>query len=865
MKTWLGAVVFLLAAAPTAAASAPSSPSLAWVDARDLVVRGRGFAASTCDLPYSRLPSAAQGAVTPAVWNLQRDSAGQFVQFVSDSRRLSVNVSYVYRSCSMWHFPSTGVCGMDLYAWDTRTSAWRWTATTHTNAYPGGVNSLTAVTAPHNSTTPPRRVNVTYRLHLPLYNAPAQLLLGADPGEHGRGGIYPDEAYAPAGKPIVWYGTSIAQGGVVTRPGMAFTNAIGRNLGREVLNFGFSGNGLMALEVAANLTSIDASLIVIDCGWNMQGPLITANVKPLVKYFRQHGHAETPIVLAETTPAGQHWVSEATREDLDARDAALRAGFAALTAGPAGDKHLHYVPRAALYNMSFDGGAVISPTVGGCHPTDLGQLAVADFYTAFLPPLLAASDARSLAAAAGAGGGGGGAAAAAAAAAAADAAAAAATAPAATAAQPLSPSVAPEAVAAARASDAAHATLLRDTVGREGGSARVTSGSDSGSFEVTFAWKSVEHELGVTGRAFASDHTAAASAERPGSFFHRLPAAAQGVVRDEVWGLSLDATGVAIPFTTNSSAIALNWTMGSACAELWHMPASGACGADLFRWDATATEAAAGPGVRGAYRYVAAASAFPIGANSSKVFTMIEGLDPLPGGAAARYLLFLSLRGAVSGASIGVVADGSSSLERDASYATDDSVTVAGRKPIVWYGTSIDQGGVASRPGSTYTNILTRVLRRVVLNFGFAGNGIMELSVAQFLAPIDAAVIVIDCLPNMNAGLVTNRTVPLVEYLRANGHHSTPIVLAAGTTYGQHWFEPTNNDDKRAALQAEYEKLVAAGDTALHLVLDAKDELFASNPLVNPTVGGTHPSDLGHREIANFYAKFLPPLLPADE
>ena len=337
------------------------------------------------------------------------------------------------------------------------------------------------------------------------------------------------------------------------------------------------------------------------------------------------------------------------------------------------------------------------------------------------------------------------------------------------------------------------------------------------------------------------------------------------MVRNEVWGLSLDATGVAIPFTTNSTAIALNWTMGSACAELWHMPASGACGADLFRWDDSATEAAAGPGVRGAYRFVAAASAFPVGANSSKVFTMIDGLDPLPGGAAARYLLFLSLRGAVSGASIGVVADGSSSLERDVSYATDDSVTVAGRKPIVWYGTSIDQGGVASRPGSTYTNILTRVLRRVVLNFGFAGNGIMELSVAQFLAPIDAAVIVIDCLPNMNAGLVTNRTAPLVQYLRANGHQSTPIVLAAGTTYGQHWFEPANNDGKRAALQAEYDKLVAAGDSALHLVLDAKDELFASNPLVNPTVGGTHPSDLGHREIANFYAKFLPPLLPADE
>ena len=41
----------------------------------------------------------------------------------------------------------------------------------------------------------------------------------------------------------------------------------------------------------------------------------------------------------------------------------------------------------------------------------------------------------------------------------------------------------------------------------------------------------------------------------------------------------------------------------------------------------------------------------------------------------------------------------------------------------------------------------------------------------------EAAAIIIDCLPNMNTGQVTNRTVPLVKYLRAHGHAKTPIVL----------------------------------------------------------------------------------------
>ena len=37
--------------------------------------------------------------------------------------------------------------------------------------------------------------------------------------------------------------------------------------------------------------------------------------------------------------------------------------------------------------------------------------------------------------------------------------------------------------------------------------------------------------------------------------------------------------------------------------------------------------------------------------------------------------------------------------------------------------------------------------------------------------------------------------------------------------------------------------------------------LFAYDELTNPTVGGTHPTDLGHREIAAFYEQYLPPLL----
>jgi len=71
---------------------------------------------------------------------------------------------------------------------------------------------------------------------------------------------------------------------------------------------------------------------------------------------------------------------------------------------------------------------------------------------------------------------------------------------------------------------------------------------------------------------------------------------------------------------------------------------------------------------------------------------------------------------------------------------------------------------------------------------------------------------------------------------------------------------PGDNDLKRAALKAQYDVL-AATDRNIHLFLNAGDELFAGNALENPTVAGTHPSDLGHREVATFWTQYLPALL----
>jgi hypothetical protein len=191
-----------------------------------------------------------------------------------------------------------------------------------------------------------------------------------------------------------------------------------------------------------------------------------------------------------------------------------------------------------------------------------------------------------------------------------------------------------------------------------------------------------------------------------------------------------------------------------------------------------------------------------------------------------------------------------------------------GSDAIVWYGTSIQQGGVASRAGTLYDSIIGRQLNREVLNFGFAGHGIMDIAVAKYLVRLSAAVIVVDCLPNMNAASVARKTVPLVRYLRANGHATTPIVLVEnthGANTGQ-WFnsqQTASTIAMDAALRDAYNQLQAEGDPALHYVRGS--QLFAGQEgeglLANPTVGGTHPSDIGEYDMAAFYVPFFRDLL----
>src|SRR5205085_2015483 len=138
------------------------------------------------------------------------------------------------------------------------------------------------------------------------------------------------------------------------------------------------------------------------------------------------------------------------------------------------------------------------------------------------------------------------------------------------------------------------------------------------------------------------------------------------------------------------------------------------------------------------------------------------------------FLLYLPLYNGVSSVEIGIA--------KGSTLAKGPARPPERQKPIVFYGTSITQGGCASRPGMVHTAILGRRLDRPVINLGFSGSGRMEPAMATLLAELDPAVYVLDCLPNMSAAEVAERMEPFVRTLR-KAHPRTPIVMAEDRLY----------------------------------------------------------------------------------
>lgn len=308
-------------------------------------------------------------------------------------------------------------------------------------------------------------------------------------------------------------------------------------------------------------------------------------------------------------------------------------------------------------------------------------------------------------------------------------------------------------------------------------------------------------------------------------YFDRLPRAARKIVRPPVWELSRMSAGMAVRFKTNADAISARYELTNPNQVFAHMPPTAHSGADLYGRDHA-----------GQWRWVGIARP----ATSPVEVTIISGLD----GNSREYMLYLPLYNGVKRLEIGVPAGSSFKGLRPRAA-----------RPLVFYGTSILQGGCASRPGMVWTSILGRWFDMPTVNLGFSGNGKMDLEMARLLSRLDARIYVLDCLPNMQAQDVPERAEKFIRILR-RARRRTPILLVEDRTFANAPFVAVRRQRQaslRRALQEVYGKLLAAGMTNLYYATGA--DLFGGDG--EATVDGSHATDLG------FYrqARALQPVL----
>ena len=161
-------------------------------------------------------------------------------------------------------------------------------------------------------------------------------------------------------KPMLFYGSSITEGGIACNVTNGYNAVISRHLDADYYNLGFSGSARGELEMADFINTIDMSLFVYDYDHN--APTVEhlrSTHEPFFKRIRQK-HPTLPILML-TRPHASHG------EDENARREVVRATYE--NAIKQGDKNVYFIDGKSFFENDLDKELFFIDTV---HPNDLG-------------------------------------------------------------------------------------------------------------------------------------------------------------------------------------------------------------------------------------------------------------------------------------------------------------------------------------------------------------------------------------------------------------------------------------------------------------------------------------------------------------
>ena len=333
---------------------------------KNFQLEGAGWPTDQLENIYERLPLKAKEKVRENVWNLSKQTAGLSLSFATNANEIIIQYTSV--GGELPHMPNTGVKGLDLF--DTNNGKWNWVA----GRFKFGDTCMYTFKGMNEDDVITRE----YTVFLPLYNGVKDLEIFV-PKANSLQPIIKKET-----KPIVVYGTSIAQGACASKPGNAWAAIVKRKLNNPVINLGFSGNGKMEKEVIDLIKEIDASVFVLDCLPNLTSKSISRDsVKNLlvngVLQIRKT-HKTIPILLVEH---GGYMDGEMNKERLDDyRLVNLGCKDALKFLQQKNITGIYYLTKTEI-GLDDDSG------VDWSHPNDFGMMKYANAYIKKLKPILA--------------------------------------------------------------------------------------------------------------------------------------------------------------------------------------------------------------------------------------------------------------------------------------------------------------------------------------------------------------------------------------------------------------------------------------------------------------------------------------------
>lgn len=251
----------------------------------------------------------------------------------------------------------------------------------------------------------------------------------------------------------------------------------------------------------------------------------------------------------------------------------------------------------------------------------------------------------------------------------------------------------------------------------------------------------------------------------------RLPQSLNGKIRDDLAALGRNTAGMYIRFASNASAIGASYKTGA--FNMDHMTPTGVHGLDLYTLDDDGhwtTLGSGRPGIR----------------DTHPRMVIIQNMEPRM----REYMLYLPLYDRCDSLYIGTDSAATVIFPHIDSPRKDDY--------IVMYGTSILQGGCASRPGMVFTSILGRMLDRQVMNLGFSGNGRLDPEIADLIACSDPSLVVIDVCPNVrDAAMLEERLTPFIATIRRR-HPVLPILVVGSPMFPVARFDKKTYNDLRS-------------------------------------------------------------------